>query len=81
MQGLYETHKLLTYPRSDNRYLSDEHYYQAGEYCHCYSGHRTELASAIVDMDKGQKHKAFNASKIGAHHAIIPTTKAGRYSA
>ncbi|WP_407215638.1 hypothetical protein [Enterobacter kobei] len=27
-------------------------------------------------MDKGQKHKAFNASKIEAHHAIIPTTKA-----
>nr|WP_250696460.1 DNA topoisomerase [Escherichia coli]ARF19129.1 DNA topoisomerase 3 [Escherichia coli] len=36
-----------------------------------------ELASAIVDMDKGQKHKAFNASKIEAHHAIIPTTKSG----
>ena len=26
MQGLYETHKLLTYPRTDNRYLSDEHF-------------------------------------------------------
>ncbi|HCS9549490.1 TPA: DNA topoisomerase 3 [Salmonella enterica subsp. diarizonae serovar 61:r:z53] len=77
MQGLYETHKLLTYPRSDNRYLSDEHYYQAGEIAAAIAATVPELASAIVDMDKGQKHKAFNASKIEAHHAIIPTTKSG----
>ncbi len=77
MQGLYETHKLLTYPRSDNRYLSDEHYYQAGDIATAIAATVPELASAIVDMDKGQKHKAFNASKIEAHHAIIPTTKSG----
>ena len=76
-QGLYETHKLLTYPRSDNRYLSDEHYYQAGDIAAAIALTIPELASATADMDKGQKHKAFNASKIEAHHAIIPTTKSG----
>ncbi|TOL40751.1 hypothetical protein CGH97_26690, partial [Vibrio parahaemolyticus] len=25
-QRLYETHKLITYPRSDSRYLPDEHF-------------------------------------------------------
>ncbi|WP_263422418.1 DNA topoisomerase [Vibrio parahaemolyticus] len=25
LQSLYEKHKLLTYPRSDNQYLSDAH--------------------------------------------------------
>ena len=24
MQRLYETHKLLTYPRTDSRYISDD---------------------------------------------------------
>lgn len=61
--------------RSDNRYLSDEHYYQAGDIAAAIAATVPELASAIADMDKGQKHKAFNASKIEAHHAIIPTTK------
>ncbi|HDY0773491.1 TPA: DNA topoisomerase III [Escherichia coli] len=77
MQGLYETHKLLTYPRTDNRYLSDEHYYQAGDIAAVISAIMPELATAAADMDKGQKHKAFNASKIEAHHAIVPTTKSG----
>ncbi|PLY35853.1 DNA topoisomerase III [Pectobacterium carotovorum] len=77
MQGLYETHKLLTYPRTDNRYLSDEHFYQAGDIAAAISATMPELAAAVADMDKGQKHKAFNASKIEAHHAIVPTTKSG----
>lgn len=77
MQGLYETHKLLTYPRTDNRYLSDEHYYQAGDIASAISATLPELAAATAEMNKEQKHKAFNASKIEAHHAIVPTTKSG----
>lgn len=77
MQGLYETHKLLTYPRTDNRYLSDEHYYQAGDIASAISATMPELAVATSEMNKEQKHKAFNASKIEAHHAIVPTTKNG----
>ena len=77
MQGLYETHKLLTYPRSYNRYLSDEHYYQAKDIATAISATMPELATAAGDMDLSQKHKAFDASKIEAHHAIVPTTKSG----
>lgn len=77
MQGLYETHKLLTYPRTDNRYLSDEHYYQAGDIAAAVSATMPELVTATTEMNKEQKHKAFNASKIEAHHAIVPTTKSG----
>ncbi len=50
---------------------------EAGDIATAIAATVPELASAIVDMDKGQKHKAFNASKIEAHHAIIPTTKSG----
>lgn len=77
MQGLYETHKLVTYPRTDNRYLSDEHYYQAGDIASAVSATLPELAAAAAEMNKEQKHKAFNASKMEAHHAIVPTTKSG----
>ncbi|HHR6406812.1 TPA: DNA topoisomerase III [Providencia alcalifaciens] len=77
MQSLYETHNLLTYPRTDNRYLSDEHYYQASDIAKAVSGTMPEFASIVELMDKEIKHKAFNASKIEAHHAIVPTTKDG----
>ncbi|MBD1574725.1 DNA topoisomerase III [Vibrio sp. S17_S38] len=77
MQGLYETHKLLTYPRTDNRYLSDEHFYQVNDISQAMSDTMPELAGSISDMDTNQKHKAFNASKIEAHHAIVPTVKSG----
>lgn len=77
MQGLYETHKLLTYPRTDNRYLSDEHYYQTGDIAAAVTATMPELAEAVGGMDRAQKHKAFNADKIEAHHAIVPTTKSG----
>lgn len=77
MQALYETHKLLTYPRSDNRYLSDEHYYQASDITAAIVATMPELAEAAASMDKNLKHKAFDTSRIEAHHAIIPTTKSG----
>lgn len=78
MQGLYETHKLLTYPRSDNRYLSDEHFYQAKDIVTAISSTLSDLDSAVNSIDLSQKHKAFDASKIEAHHAIVPTIKSGK---
>lgn len=77
MQSLYETHNLLTYPRTDNRFLSDEHYYQAGDISKAIIETMPELAVATGNMNKELKHKAFDASKIEAHHAIVPTTKSG----
>nr|WP_238485325.1 DNA topoisomerase [Rahnella ecdela] len=67
----------MTYPRTDYRYLSDEHFSQAADIASAISATIPELASATADINKGQKHKAFDGSKIEAHHAIIPTTKSG----
>lgn len=77
MQKLYETHKLLTYPRTDSRYLSDEHFYQAADLAKSIAQTEPSLADACLNMDIAIKHKAFNASKIEAHHAIAPTNKDG----
>lgn len=75
MQSLYETHKLLTYPRTDNRYLSDEHFYQAKDIFNAIAVNYPSLAEAVNGVDLNIKHSAFDASKIEAHHAILPTTK------
>lgn len=76
-QRLYETHNLLTYPRSEDRFLTDEHYYQASDIVKAIATTLPELNAAANAMNKELKHRAFDASKIGAHHAIVPTTKNG----
>jgi len=76
-QKLYETFKLITYPRSDCRYLSDEHYASSNEILAAISATSKSLANNASNADTHLKHSAFNASKITAHHAIIPTEKKG----
>jgi len=77
MQNLYETHKLLTYPRSDCRYLSDEHLNSKEEIFKSLKITLPHLSELIDNADLSIKHKAFNADKITAHHAICPTEKSG----
>lgn len=77
LQGLYEKHKLLTYPRSDNQYLSDAHLENAASIFAAIKGTLSHLEPAITQAASTSSHKAFNASKIEAHHAIIPTETSG----
>ncbi|MCG9581890.1 DNA topoisomerase III [Vibrio tubiashii] len=74
-QSLYEKHKLITYPRSDCRYLPMEHYSQASSVCDAISNNAKELGSAVSGANLGLKSKAWNDKKVDAHHAIIPTPK------
>jgi len=74
-QALYEKHKLITYPRSDCRYLPKEQLKQA-------SGIVNTLAQSSLPCNKPAQgantslvSKAWNNKKITAHHAIIPTEK------
>lgn len=75
MQSLYETHKLLTYPRTDCRYLSDEHFANRELILGALSH---DHASELANIDIHRQHKAFNAEKITAHHAIVPTEKSAQ---
>ncbi len=77
LQGLYEKHKLLTYPRSDNQYLSDAHLENKDSILAAIKGTLPPLDEAIDQAASTSQHKAFNASKIEAHHAIVPTEKSG----
>jgi DNA topoisomerase-3 len=76
-QVLREKHKLITYNRSDCEYLSEEQHGEAAGVLAAIAGTAPVLAAVAGRADPGIKGRAFNSSKVSAHHAIIPTeTKA-----
>ena len=74
-QSLYERHTLITYPRSDSRHLPLEHFKQAKTVIKAIASNSTAMEKACNNADSTLKSKAFNDSKVTAHHAIIPTLK------
>lgn len=64
-QSLYEA-GVLSYPRTDCRYLPREQH---------ADGSRILSAIAIQGADPSRVHRAWDSSKVTAHHAIIPTGK------
>ena len=74
-QQLYERHKLITYPRSDCRYLPQGHYHDKQTVTAAIASTCAALGTAVTNVDLSVKSKAWNDSKVGAHHAIIPTSR------
>jgi DNA topoisomerase-3 len=74
-QSLYEKHKLITYPRSDCRYLPVEHHQQAKTIINILATASEKYAEFAKGANFSLKSKAWNNSKVSAHHAIIPTEK------
>lgn len=74
-QQLYERHKLITYPRSDCRYLPDDHFSEATAVMAAVATVDKTLASLVNSAATHAKSKAWNDKKVSAHHAIIPTSK------
>lgn len=74
-QQLYERHKLITYPRSDCRYLPKGHFDERHAVTQSIASTAEGLAEAVGNADLTLKSKAWNDAKVGAHHAIIPTSR------
>ncbi|WP_133406369.1 DNA topoisomerase III [Parashewanella tropica] len=74
-QSLYEKHKLITYPRSDSRYLPKEQLQLAPKVVAAVISNASELVANIPQPNTSLKSKVWNDSKVDAHHAIIPTEK------
>jgi len=72
-QGLYEIHRLTTYPRSDCSYLPEGHLAQATEVLAAISKQAPALATSAQKANLSLRSKAWNDKKVTAHHAIIPT--------
>ncbi|MGL5905824.1 MAG: DNA topoisomerase III [Shewanella sp.] len=79
-QSLYERHKLITYPRSDSRYLPLEQHSLAPLVLKAISQGASELIQGIDMPDPRLKSKAWDDKKVDAHHAIIPTEKPAQLS-
>ncbi|MEC5341615.1 DNA topoisomerase III [Brenneria populi] len=76
-QKLYETHKLITYPRSDSRYLPEEHFAGRHAVLNAISVHQPDLLPQPV-MDIDRRNRCWDDGKVDAHHAIIPTARSAR---
>lgn len=76
MQSLYEHHKVLTYPRTDSRYLTDDIVPTLKERLEASLGgdYDQVIADILSRPIKKQAHFVNNA-KVSDHHAIIPTEK------
>lgn len=72
MQRLYENHKVLTYPRTDSRYLTTDIVDTLKERLQAISVGPYRKLAAQVKVIKPSKAFVDN-SKVSDHHAIIPT--------
>ncbi len=74
LQGLYEQHKLVTYPRTDSRYLTTDMEATMADRLHgIMSGYKAEAKPALAQKGKVLARRVFNNEKVTDHHAIIPT--------
>ena len=74
MQSLYERHKLLTYPRTDSRYISQDVVATLPERLRsCMVDEYKPLAQEIYRNKPLKTKYLVNDAKVTDHHAIIPT--------
>lgn len=74
MQRLYENHKVLTYPRTDSRYLSSDILPTVKErFKACAVGPYKKFAAHLISQPVPKKAFFVDDHKVSDHHAIIPT--------
>ena len=73
-QSLYEKHKALTYPRTDSRYLPEDHLETAKQVMGTFSGDLAKHAKKAMQSGWVRPNKRiFNNAKVSDHFAIVPT--------
>ena len=74
MQRLYENHKVLTYPRTDSRYIGKDIVPTLKERLKaCGTGPYRKLAGALLTRPIQASTSFVDDKKVSDHHAIIPT--------
>lgn len=71
-QRLRERHRLITYNRSDCQYLSDEQHTDAPGILEAISSVSSRMATFVNHANPSHKSRAFNSTKVSAHHGIVP---------
>lgn len=74
MQRLYENHKVLTYPRTDSKYIGNDIVPTIKERLKaCGTGPYRKLAGALLGQPVKTNKSFVDDKKVTDHHAIIPT--------
>ncbi len=72
-QSLYETHKVITYPRSDCGFLPLSQHGEAARVLAALERADPSLGKLAPYLDPSRRSRAWNDAKVTAHHGIIPT--------
>lgn len=75
-QALYETHKVITYPRSDCGYLPLSQHSEAPGILAALRQADPALDALHGHLEPLRRSRAWNDAKVSAHHGIIPTAAA-----
>ena len=78
-QALYETHKVITYPRSDCGYLPVSQHGEAPAILQALGRADPSLAPLLQHLEPQRRSRAWNDAKVSAHHGIIPTAAAHNF--
>lgn len=73
LQKLYEQHKLVTYPRTDSRYLTTDMVGTMKERLEAVSGAYKEEVRPLIAKNAQLPKRVVNNEKVSDHHAIIVT--------
>jgi len=74
-QGLYERHKAITYPRTDSGYLPTSMLAEVPAMLNALVATDPPIRPIIDTLDRSLRSRAWDDSRVGAHHGMIPTTE------
>jgi DNA topoisomerase-3 len=74
LQGLYERHKLVTYPRTDSRYITSDMVGTLSQRLErLAAGPYAQLVNRLLQKKLAVSKRLVNDARVTDHHAIIPT--------
>ncbi len=79
VQSLYETHKMVSYPRTDSKYLPSDLRQTMKERLESLAGAFPEVKEFIKNGAKVEQQAVFNDSKVTDHYGLIPTEERPRF--
>lgn len=81
IQSLYDHHKILTYPRTDSRYITTDMISTLQDRIRAVSGGGySKVCKELLASKKIYTKRIVDNSKVTDHHAIIPTEEKPNYS-
>lgn len=79
VQSLYETHKIVTYPRTDSKYLTTDMKATMKERLQALAPSYPQAKQYLKEGACVKVQKVFQDARVTDHHALIPTEQAPRF--